>query len=427
MLFSEKLPLSPARANLRRLAMIRIAALSAQILGTVFAIQWLDLKVPKDGVSVLFLITLVFSLATLWRLRLSWPVGELEYFLQLVGDVILLSVFLVIAGGSTNPFISYYLVLLTIAAATLQGRQIWILTLICVLVYTGLMLRNQFGSNAMMPMPHHSDESIFNLHVMGMWVTFIISAMLITSQVSKMAQAIRSQDANIAAERENILYDEQVVAIATLAAGTAHELGTPLSTMSVLISEIAAERPKDDALMDDLQLLQQQVSACKMSIQKMIARSEAQTQEHKPAAAYLKQLMADWQLVRPEVNVSLNTPLGAEPCLSVSELLNQALINLLNNAADASPERVEVDLSWEAALIHLRIRDFGSGIPMSVAENMGKPFISTKGKGLGIGLFLSNATIARANGEISVIDHAEGGTLVEVTLPVVQEGEDPEG
>lgn len=427
MLFSEKLPLSPARANLRRLAMIRIAALSAQILGTVFAIQWLDLKVPKDGVSVLFLITLVFSLATLWRLRLSWPVGELEYFLQLVGDVILLSVFLVIAGGSTNPFISYYLVLLTIAAATLQGRQIWILTLICVLVYTGLMLRNQFGSNAMMPMPHHSDESIFNLHVMGMWVTFIISAMLITSQVSKMAQAIRSQDANFAAERENILYDEQVVAIATLAAGTAHELGTPLSTMSVLISEIAAERPKDDALMDDLQLLQQQVSACKMSIQKMIARSEAQTQEHKPAAAYLKQLMADWQLVRPEVNVSLNTPLGAEPCLSVSELLNQALINLLNNAADASPERVEVDLSWEAPLIHLRIRDFGSGIPMSVAENMGKPFISTKGKGLGIGLFLSNATIARANGEISVIDHAEGGTLVEVTLPVVQEGEDPEG
>jgi len=427
MLFSEKLPLSPARANLRRLAMIRIAALSAQILGTVFAIQWLDLKVPKDGVSVLFLITLVFSLATLWRLRLSWPVGELEYFLQLVGDVILLSVFLVIAGGSTNPFISYYLVLLTIAAATLQGRQIWILTLICVLVYTGLMLRNQFGSNAMMPMPHHSDESIFNLHVMGMWVTFIISAMLITSQVSKMAQAIRSQDANFAAERENILYDEQVVAIATLAAGTAHELGTPLSTMSVLISEIAAERPKDDALTDDLQLLQQQVSACKMSIQKMIARSEAQTQEHKPAAAYLKQLMTDWQLVRPEVNVSLNTPLGAEPCLSVSELLNQALINLLNNAADASPERVEVDLSWEAPLIHLRIRDFGSGIPMSVAENMGKPFISTKGKGLGIGLFLSNATIARANGEISVIDHAEGGTLVEVTLPVVQEGEDPEG
>ncbi|MNC64461.1 Sporulation kinase A [compost metagenome] len=106
--------------------------------------------------------------------------------------------------------------------------------------------------------------------------------------------------------------------------------------------------------------------------------------------------------------------------------MTQALLNLLNNAADACPEGLEVRLDWDAQDIVISIRDHGPGVPLAIAEQIGKPFFTTKGKGFGLGLFLSKASVTRAGGSVKLYSHEEGGTLTELRLPRDARGEQHE-
>ena len=97
--------------------------------------------------------------------------------------------------------------------------------------------------------------------------------------------------------------------------------------------------------------------------------------------------------------------------------LTQALLNLLNNAADASPDNLLIRLDWDHQWIKVTIRDHGAGVPLAIAEQLGKPFFTTKGKGFGLGLFLSQASVTRAGGTVKLYNHEGGGTLTELRLP----------
>lgn len=424
MRFSDQLPLSAAKENLRRLVTIRAIAVLVQIAGVYFAHGYLDALLRYDLLSLLIAVMILAAILTVFRLRLDWPVTDVEYFLQLSADVTALTLLLYLAGGSTNPFISYYLVLLTISAATLPWFYTWWMAFFTIAAYSSLVffyhpLAPVMAMNHASGMPQ---QSFFNLHILGMWITFVASALLITFFVVKMAQAIRAQDKVLAQGRETVLQDEQLLAVATMAAGAAHELSTPLSTMAVLVRELQQDNQGDDNLQQDLELLDTQLQACKQSLQTMVEKSETSLLNRGESLAvvdYVNSLMDRWRLLRPEVHSSFEiVTAGDQPQLATDETMSQAILNLLNNAGDASPESVMVKLEWDNERVLLTIRDFGPGIPMAMAEKIGKPFVSTKRKGLGLGLFLSHATVARFNGQVTIFNHEEGGTLTELSLPI---------
>ena len=97
--------------------------------------------------------------------------------------------------------------------------------------------------------------------------------------------------------------------------------------------------------------------------------------------------------------------------------LTQALLNLLNNAADACPDNLLIRLSWDQLWVLITIRDYGAGVPLAIAEQLGKPFFTTKGKGFGLGLFLSQISVTRAGGTVKLYNQEGGGTLTELRLP----------
>ena len=108
---------------------------------------------------------------------------------------------------------------------------------------------------------------------------------------------------------------------------------------------------------------------------------------------------------------------GVQTCALPILDLTQALLNLLNNAADACPDNLEVRLHWDAQWVVIRIRDYGAGVPLAIAEQLGKPFFTTKGKGFGLGLFLSQISVIRAGGTVKLYNQEGGGTLTELRLP----------
>ena len=389
------------------------------------------IKLDYTMLGILLIITSIITIISWWRLSNKWPVTDQEYLLHLLVDLSLLTALLYFSGGATNPFVSYYLVPLSISAAILPWRYTWFVAGISLLCYSMLLFFYQPIDILMPAMQHnHSQSKTINPHIIGMWLNFMLSAALITYFVVKMASALRQQDARLSADREDELRDEQIMAVATLAAGTAHELGTPLSTIAVLLHEMDNEQYFNDnkenntELKQDIQLLKQQVSSCKNILQNLVAVAEKRSHKEQELQAidqFIAQVLEHWKILRPDLKYQYRqlNPQTA-PQLLTETTLEQAITNLLNNAADASRDLLEIELDWDIDNITLTIRDDGDGISTEIAEQMGKPFVSTKGKGLGLGLFLSHSTISRYGGSIRLFNTEQGGTQAELTLPIYQ-------
>jgi two-component system sensor histidine kinase RegB len=174
-------------------------------------------------------------------------------------------------------------------------------------------------------------------------------------------------------------------------------------------------------LQEDLSVLQDQVKLCKETLQQLVRAAEANRRlavQEQTVTHWLDQALNRWHLMRPEATYRFQRlGQGDVPMVAPPPDLTQALLNLLNNAADACPEGLEVNLDWSAVEISISIRDHGAGVPLAVAEQIGKPFFTTKGKGFGLGLFLSKASVTRAGGSVKLYPHEEGGTLTELRLP----------
>ncbi|WP_339672468.1 ATP-binding protein [Dasania marina] len=418
------LSLTASAANLQRLNIIRPIVLA----GIAAALAYLQLQQAQD-ISLYTTHSIIASLyalvawATVLRLRQAWPVTDGEYFLHLLADVSIIAGLLYISGGASNPFVSYFLVPLSISAAILPWRYTWIIAGCSLVAYSLMLFYFEPLPTTVIDHSRHGSSS-FNQHILGMWFNFCLSAAVITYFVVKMANTLRQRENQWAKEREDTLRDEQILAVATLAAGTAHELGTPLSTMTVLLDEIKADysnNNNNNQLQQDLSLLQQQVSRCNHILKNLVNTAESHShkqQETVKLSDYITQLLDHWQLIRPNVQLSYNCSDAPSPIIQADTTLEQAILNLLNNAADASSDTVEIKLSWGNNSYTLTIRDHGPGIAPAIAEQMGQPFISTKGRGLGLGLFLSHATVQRYGGSIELHNHPQGGTVAELTIPL---------
>ncbi len=390
---------------------------------TTFALaHWvLNMQLPWAKMVAVTVMLAVLNLATWIRLRRKWPVSSIEFFAQLLVDVFALSALLYFSGGSTNPFISLYLLPLTIAAAALPWAYTWVMAAVTISCYT-LMLFYY------LPLPHDHEEhnSEFNLHVSGMWLAFVLSTMLIAWFVVKMGISIRERDKDLALAREQALRNEQIIALGTLAAGAAHELGTPLATMAVVTGELQDEYKENREFQDNIRILRDQITQCKHTLTQLLADAgQARAEEGSGQAvdSFLRQVLDKWQLMRPSVQFTYRDS-GVQPAPQIlnTQLLSQSILNLLNNAADASLKHIEIEVSWNYQELHLQILDYGDGLTGEAVQRAGQPFFTSKasGQGFGIGLFLANANIERFGGKVRLTNRV-GGACTQVTLPLIRQ------
>ena len=423
--------------HLRRLGTLRTIAIAAQCM-TLFLVhrflamelQWLPILAAVAALTLLNLLTWL-------RLRNDRPVSNAELFAQLSGDVLALTVMLYYSGGSTNPFVSLFLLPLVITATTLPASYTWSMAVLTTACYTALMkfyvplpmlhdhatpMTGMEGmsdlKNNMAAMNGMTQDSIFNLHVFGMWLGFVLSAVIIAWFVVRMAQAVRDRDEILTKAREETLRNERIVALGTLAAGAAHELGTPLSTMSVVIGELRHESDMPPDWQDNLALLDGQVRTCRRILDKLLDSSQSSALQL--PGQFIADTVEEWRLMRPATECRYRADIcnGAAQQHSFDPALRPALLNLLNNAADASPESIEVEALCDGRELKLTIQDHGPGLTPAVAAHAGSAFFTTKGDGRGLGLFLANATLERLGGKVRLFNRDGGGATTEVFLPL---------
>ena len=406
---------SASRHNLFRLGLIRTVVITGQGLALAYFSLINPIGLPTSTIALVLAIYASITIATANRGRVNIPITNREFFVHLLVDIFFFSTLLYLSGGASNPFISYYLISISIAAIVLPPLYTGVIALTTLLCYS-LLLSFHIPVSAIAPHDMGHSMAGNNLHIWGMWANFVISAAIITYFVSRMASELKLQQQKIAEHREQQLQDEQLLAIGTVAAGTAHELGTPLNTMKLLVDEMLIQQKKNP----DLDLLSQQIDQCRTTLKQLqTTANESSAEVFSPQLLhiYFGQLFERWQLMRPELKTTISyadCPAPA-PELKFHPTIAQSILNLLNNAADASPESVDVSISWTDTEIEIQIKDCGEGFDTA---NIIEPFSSSKPTGLGLGLFLSQSTVTRFGGSVNLQNLVDGGTLTTINLPI---------
>ena len=429
---------SANNTHLTRLFRLRILAILGQVLAILFTQHVLDIPLPLLKVATIILCIIIFNIYVWFRLvhihnKSTNPdpahdVSENELFLHLSFDVITLALLLYFTGGASNPFVLLFLFPLTITVTILPIRYAWLLAAITVISYSLLMfhyLPLPIGHN----MHGHSDSSAYDLHLMGMWMAFILNACLITYYVYGMSSTIRKQQLQLIEAREQSIRDEQLVILGTLAASTAHELGTPLGTMSLLIDEIKTEIEQSEnklTILEDLSKLRSQIGRCKTSLSDLSASVGASSDlfggKQQPVCDYLQQLIAELKHSHPAAKINFRCEIKTETTLFTDRTLSLSLINIIENSIEASPEFVDITINNMVNSIEIIIIDKGPGLTEEALQKIGQQPYSEKNLGLGLGLYLAYAAIRRRNGIINQQNKQDAGCITSIVLPLATPG-----
>ena len=243
-----------------------------------------------------------------------------------------------------------------------------------------------------------------------------------------MAKTLKNQERSLAVARENALRDERVVALGTLAASAAHDMGTPLGTIAIVVHDLIQDYPVRHfpEFNEKMQIMQNQVNRCKEALSLMSATAgemRAESGKVMLLSNYLDDVLYQWRTHKPTTKLQffIDPDIAVDANIIAERTLTHALINILNNAVEASdPERgIEFHALWNMTELTLKIRDYGPGFPAEIVDFVGKQPVSSKNKGLGVGLFLTYSTIHRLGGKIELSNMETGGACVEINLPLL--------
>lgn len=402
---------STPSSTLRILFWFRTLAIGGQIATTILAMALFSFPLNLSGIAAIIGVLIVVNIYTWYRSTITTDHRSIEIFVQLLIDIAALTGLFYFAGGATNPFISMYLLPVAIGAVLLSQGWVWFLAAISVGVYSFLMW---IYPNAHM---HHGAGESFNLHVFGMWISFLISAGVIAYFVMKMRAALKVKDDLLNAAREQAIRDEKLVSLGALAASTAHELGTPLGTIQLILSELE----ENNISRQDIDLLLEQTERCKTALSEMSASAGGLQLEGGTLVDiddYLQNLIVTWCDSRPHIKVSSHIEGSAQASILAEKALSKALINLLDNAADASPESVEIFADWNTDEVTITVADQGAGLDSGTLEEIGKKPFSGKPNGIGIGAFLAHEIIRRLGGVVRLSNRPAGGLETAIILPL---------
>lgn len=414
--------------NLRRLLWLRNLVVLAGLLLLGAARFWLTIDLPWSNLLYCLLLYAASNLYVVWRLRQPHEPVEAELFAQILLDIGALTIVLALAGGPSSPFTFTYLLPLTVGATLLGRYYSWALVAVAISCYSVLILA---WPPDMTQLAHSHGMQQFDLHVLGMWSGFVFSAVVIAVFVQGMRDALMRQQRELSQAREARARDEQLVSLGTLAASTAHELGTPLGTITLLADELGDPLLPAEERQPLLHQLREQLHRCKSALA-TLSKSAGQSQAHQGTPQiiddWLLAVCTEWRQRRPdcELSVSWHGPHDAPPLLA-ERSLTHALLNVLDNAADASPQSVNWQAHWDQQRLQLCIRDAGPGLSAQARANVGQAHQvgnSSKPQGLGLGLFLANAVIERMGGSIALAEADGGGLAVSIELPLLGERDD---
>ena len=413
------------KIGLAWLVRLRWLAIAGQLVIVGMAELALSVSLPLSLTAGLISVTALSNLGLTAWLRNAEPSARALVAVLLL-DVTTLTGLLLTAGGPSNPFSVFYLVHVALAALLLAPRSAWLVAGLTSLAFAALFV---LPSHTIDPHAMHMYHGASNMHLQGMWLAYSLAAGFVVHFVSRVASALQAREHELFELQRSAVRRERLASLSTLAAGAAHELGTPLSTIALVAKELEHALSKGasgaDALLPDVRLIRQEVERCREILQQMAARAG------EGAGEMLAQVSV--RGVERDLSEALGSGAGKlaferegelSELVAPKQLLVQVLVNLVRNAFDAQAETgstdpVRVLTRLDVNRAAFEIFDSGPGIPAHAVARIGEPFFTTKaaGHGLGLGVFLARAFAEKMGGELTLAARPGGGTVARLTVP----------
>ena len=407
------------RKNIFLLIQLRWIAVVGQIV-TIAVVQFgFGIALPLRPMSAVLGALMVLNVATLVWLRNRADVSNRGLMMMLLLDVAALTVQLYLSGGATNPFISLYLLQVTLGAVLLDAWSTWEIVAVTCLSFAGLTLVYR-----PLVLPQQLAGELFTLHLYGMLVCFALDAALIVVFMTRIARNLRQRDARLAALKQQAAEEDHIVRMGLLASGAAHELGTPLSSLSVILSDwrrMPALTGDPDRLqeIDEMQAELQRCKAIVTGILLSAGEARGEAPEVTTVNNFLDELVEEWRVARSVKTLTYENKFGANLKVVSDSALKHVIFNVLDNAFEASPLWVGLTAERDGDTLVLRVRDMGPGFAPDMMAQLGRPYHSTKGRlGRGLGLFLVANAVRKLGGSVSAGNRPQGGAMVILNLPL---------
>jgi two-component system sensor histidine kinase RegB len=413
-------PDSPAgHKNMQQLIQLRWFAVLGQITTIAVVTLGLNIELPLPKMLSVLACLIAFNIASHLRWHEQRAVTNREVFFSLLVDVFSLTMQLYFSGGIANPFVFLYLLQVILSAVLLEVWSTWTIVVITTACIVGLSINAE-----PLVLPIEQGHNFPALYIRGVLICFGLNAVLLVFFIMRITQNLRMGDAQLADLRQRAAEEAHIVRMGLLASGAAHELGTPLATLSVILGDWKhmPEFKSNPVLLEEITEMQTQLQRCKSIVSGILlsageARGESSVKT--TLNTFLKELTAEWRSSRPIELFIYENRIRQDRPVVFDSTLKQTILNVLDNALEASPHWVSLTATCEDDVMVLSVEDKGPGFSTAMLSQFGKPYQSTKGRaGSGLGLFLVVNVMRKLGGAVSAANREEGGAKVVLTLPL---------
>ncbi|HYG32346.1 MAG TPA: ATP-binding protein [Methylophilaceae bacterium] len=405
--------------NMLQLVELRWLAVIGQVITIYVVSVVLGIALPLPQMLTVLGCLVIFNLFCQLRWREPREVANSELFLALLVDVASLTAQLYFSGGTANPFAFLFLLQVILGAVLLKTWATW--TIVAV-TCASLACLSLFYLPLPLPVDHNSGFP--SLYVQGLLICFALNAALLVIFISRITRNLRMRDDQLADLRQRSTEEEHIVRMGLLASGAAHELGTPLATLSVILGDWRhmPEFKRNPELQEEIAEMQSQLQRCKRIVSGILlsageARGESSTKTM--LATFLDELAEEWHTGRAVARFDYDNRIVSDVPVAFDTVLKQTIFNMLDNAHEASPQWLSLTAQLEEHTLIVEVTDAGHGFNEDMLTQLGRPYQSSKGReGSGLGLFLAVNVARTLGGTLTAHNRPEGGAAVKLSLPI---------
>ncbi|MBV8426355.1 MAG: ActS/PrrB/RegB family redox-sensitive histidine kinase [Hyphomicrobiales bacterium] len=408
--------------RLRTLVWLRWLAILGQTIAVTVVCFGLGFHMPLMLALAVILASALLNVGLALRFPMSHRLSDRLTALLLGADILQLAGLLYLTGGLENPFAILFVAPVLVSAMALAPERTLALGVLAGCAVSALALSH-------MPLPWFANAPIDlpYLYRLGFWTAIMLSLGFTGVYAWRIAKEGRDLAQALAATELVLAREQHLSQLDGLAAAAAHELGTPLATITLVAQELDRIVPKDGPMAEDVALLRDEVRRCRGILAKLTTLS--QTAAGPWALMSLHHLLEEVISPQRAFDVRIETKLdgkGPEPSTRRNPGVIYGLGNLLDNALGFAVKTVIVEAAWNDAAVTVRIKDDGKGFPPDILSRVGEPYVTTRGadpeeleagSGLGLGLFIAKTLLERSGATFSASNLPQGGAMLTVVWP----------
>lgn len=421
--------------RLETLIGLRWLAVAGQTVAVLFVEFGLGFPLPLIPCLALIAVSALLNSALRLLLAANLRLGTWPAFLLLAYDVVQFADLLYLTGGLQNPFALLLLVPVIVSATTLAPRATIYLSVLVIALATVLAISHK-------PLPWHPGDSLELplLYVIAVWVALVSACIFSGIYTYRVAKEARRLATALTATELALAREHHLSALDGLAAAAAHELGTPLATITLVAKELERELPPDSAYADDIALLTSQSERCRDILARLTSQS-TETDQHLarlPLSHLIEEVVEPYHVFGVTIATAPGNGAGSEPVGRRNPAIVYGLGNLVENAVDFAVSRVEVTSEWTDTEVSVTVTDDGPGFAPGIIDRIGEPYVTTRGLsgdheagGLGLGFFIAKTLLERTGARLNFTNRAApaSGAVVRVLWPreIMDVGQESDG